>query len=287
LADVEGVAAPISIDAASAKVDGGHFQVRVLEGAIDDVPFRGDYRYEPSLARPHRFRLQIPELSAGQLEQLMAPVFERRRGFLARTLRLSGGSVPAWLARRRAGGSLEIGSFAVLGAQVENVRAQVLWDGAGIELSEIEGSWNGSSLWLAGNISLSTARPEYHFQWRLANHAWNGGRIDVDGVLRTSGSGAELLDMMQSEGTFTGRSITLQNESVRALSGCYDLTLDRGVPHLKLSGVQATLGQEYFSGDGGTQADGRIQMELAGARTLLRLTGSAWPFELDGLAQTR
>jgi hypothetical protein len=121
----------------------------------------------------------------------------------------------------------------------------------------------------------------------LANHAWNGGRIDVDGVLRTSGSGAELLDMMQSEGTFTGRSITLQNESVRALSGCYDLTLDRGVPHLKLSGVQATLGQEYFSGDGGTQADGRIQMELAGARTLLRLTGSAWPFELDGLAQTR
>jgi hypothetical protein len=269
------------------KVDGAQLHIAGLEAEVDELPIEGEYRYEPTLSRPHRFRLRVPELSAAQVEQLLAPAFNRRQSFIARTLRLSPGSVPAWLANRRAAGSLEIASFAMIGTHFENVRARVLWDGTDVELTDAEGRWNDSSVWLSGTISLAARIPEYRLHWRLANYAWNGGRIDIDGLMRTSGSGAGLLDGMQSEGTFTGRSITLQQESVRSLSGCYNLTLDRGLPRLKLSGVQATFGQEDFSGEGGTQADGRIHMELAGARSFLRLTGTTWPFELDGLAQTR
>jgi hypothetical protein len=281
LLDVQGIAGPVKVDSAVVAIDGHRLQVSNLNARAGDVAFTGEYAYEPSFARPHRFQLRVAELTGAQLEKLLAPALNRRQGFLARTLRMGQASLPGWLRDRRASGTVLVNAFDVAGMDLAGVRSRVVWDGSSVDLLDVEGRWKDSPVSLSGSVDLAAAGPVYALQWRVSNYGWNGGRVDLDGLLRTAGMGSELLNGMRAEGSFSGRSISLQNESFRAVSGCFAIVLDRGAPKLKLSGVSALYGQESLSGDGASQPDGLIQMELAGARSLVRLAGTAWPFELE------
>jgi hypothetical protein len=58
---------------------------------------------------------------------------------------------------------------------------------------------------------------------------------------------------------------------IRTASGNFQLSVARIGPQVRLSDVEASLGTERFTGDGSTQPDGRLHMELASASRTMRL----------------
>jgi hypothetical protein len=64
---------------------------------------------------------------------------------------------------------------------------------------------------------------------------------------------------------------------VREASGSYRVGASSGVPRLFLSNVQVLQGAETLVGQGASQADGHIVLELASGRKQVRLTGMLLP----------
>ena len=96
--------------------------------------------------------------------------------------------------------------------------------------------------------------------------------VDVEGSIETLGSGLELLLRLRGKGTFEARGVALSPDQViRTATGDFSVSVSRTGPQFRLSGVQASLGAEHFTGDGSTLADGRLQMELASANRTVRL----------------
>ncbi len=64
---------------------------------------------------------------------------------------------------------------------------------------------------------------------------------------------------------------------VREVSGSYSVGTSYGVPRLVLSNVQVLEGAETLVGQGASQPDGHIVLELASGRKQVRLTGMLLP----------
>jgi hypothetical protein len=110
----------------------------------------------------------------------------------------------------------------------------------------------------------------YKLEGRIRRFNWKNGFVDFEGVAETSGTGLQLLSRLRADGKFHARSLTLNAETaVGTASGEFDLALSRSGPQWKLTAVEAAMGSERFNGEGGTQADGRLLLDLASpARTM-------------------
>ena len=87
---------------------------------------------------------------------------------------------------------------------------------------------------------------------------------------------------MHSEGTFEGRQITLAPDAqVDAISGAYRIAPSSGIPRLVLSNLQVALGPDNLVGQGASQVDGRIVLELMSGRKPVHLTGMLLPVHPD------
>jgi hypothetical protein len=112
----------------------------------------------------------------------------------------------------------------------------------------------------------------------VENFDYRNGQLDIDGELETRGIGAALLLNLRSKGTFEGRGIMLAPDAeVREVSGSYRVGASYGVPRLLLSNVQVLQGAETLVGQGASQPDGHIVLELASGRKQVRLTGMLLP----------
>ena len=56
-------------------------------------------------------------------------------------------------------------------------------------------------------MSLRTARPFDKLAAKAKGLDWQGGKLDADGTLETSGTGSQLLANLKSEETFTGAAL--------------------------------------------------------------------------------
>jgi hypothetical protein len=68
---------------------------------------------------------------------------------------------------------------------------------------------------------------------------------------------------------------------VREVSGSYRVGSSYGVPRLLLSNVQVLQGAETLTGQGASQPDGHIVLELVSGRKQVRLTGMLLPVHPD------
>ena len=68
---------------------------------------------------------------------------------------------------------------------------------------------------------------------------------------------------------------------VREVSGAYTVGASYGVPRLLLSNLQVLQGAETLVGQGASQPDGHIVLELASGRKQVRLTGMLLPVHPD------
>jgi len=272
---VEGLSDPLRIQSASIKLNGARVSVTKLRGKAGDIAFTGEYRWEPGAARPHKFNLTIPEADAAELARLLAPSIERERGFLARTLRLAAAPLPEWLKKRRADGTISIGTLTAGDSSLSLNHARLLWDSGIVRLAGIDASWMSANLAgasLAGDLQadLNGAVPQYHFDGTLNGTPYKGGKLDFDGSLDAEGEGLALLDSLHAEGHLRARSIELSPDAdLTSASACFELQSTRW----KFGSVEVTQGGETYYGSGASQPDGKLVLDLVKGSRQLRLSG--------------
>jgi hypothetical protein len=275
--DVPGLASPVRLASAAVQMNSDDIQITRMRGRVGTVKFDGEYRYQPTAPHAHRLRLTIPELQVADLERLLLPSLRRSEGFLARAFRRDQ-PLPKWLEDRDADITLQVPGLLNGEEPIGELRAHAVWRGAAINVSSFE--WHTEDAHAAGKMSVSLARsePAYQLGGTLENFVYRGGQLDVDGQFETRGTGPELLLNLRSKGTFEGRGIVLAPDAeMRSVAGAYRLTTENGVPRLMLSNLQVTQGADTLVGQGASQPDGHLVLELTSGRRQVRLTGMLLP----------
>jgi hypothetical protein len=96
----------------------------------------------------------------------------------------------------------------------------------------------------------------------------------------------DLLLNVRSKGVFEARSLTvLPDYPFRAASGSYDFSMTESGPQITLMALEAAVGTEQFSGQGATQSDGNLQLDLVSSSRTMRLSGPLLPLRLQVSAE--
>ncbi|MCC6362474.1 MAG: AsmA family protein [Bryobacterales bacterium] len=277
--EIPGLASPVDIEAATGAILRNRLLLDSITGSAGEVAFQAVYRQEISGPRPNHFKVHIEEVDASDLEALFLPTL-KRGGFL-RSLSFRA-AMPQWLRDRHLGAEVVVDSLLSGDASLGSLRGLLLWDGPQVELNKA--AWTHEESSAAGSIHLrlSRAEPEYRITAEFRNLPWKGGVIDADGKVQTSGTGLALLRNITSTGRFTGRELTFSGQGdFASIGGAYELSVPRGVPLLKLSALEASSGDELFTGQGATENDGKLYVDLTSGKKKLRMAGTLWPFQLD------
>jgi hypothetical protein len=297
---VDGLADSVRIQSASVSAYAARVSVTRLKARAGTVEFTGDYRWDPDAASPHQFHLQVANADLPELARLWKPTLARGEGFLARTLRFGAAApAPDWLAQRQAQGTLTIQALTAGDYTLSAKTARVLWDGLAVTISGIEASLrddaqlkDGAQLrddaplkddaklddaTLAGDLrmDLSGPAPRFRFDGKLEDFAYKGGNLDFAGRIESAGLGLALLSNVHAEGSLRGRGILFSPEAeFRSVTGRFEMKMAQGGPHWKLSDLDLIQGGETYSGEGTTQPDGRLVLELASRGRQVRYTGT-------------
>jgi hypothetical protein len=267
---VDGLADPLRIQTAFVKLDGTRVIVNGLRAKAGDIALTGEYRWEPDALRPHKFHIAIAEADAAELERLMAPALVRERGFLARTLRLDAAPVPDWLKTRRADGTLSIDVLTVGESKVHVEHARLLWDKTQVRLVGISARIDQEIATGDLDINMAGNSPHYHFDGKVQDVPYKGGKLDLEGTFEADGAGLDLLESAHAEGQLRGRSVAFAPDAeFRTATACFEMQGSRW----KLSGVDVMVGTEAYSGTGSSQADGKLLLELTRGGRQVRYSG--------------
>ena len=278
-----GLAEPVEVQSAAAHIDGPRVMLDRIRAQAGKVAFQGEYQYAPQVARPHRLRIWIPEADAAELEDVLMPSLRRSRGLIARALSLGRTSLPDWLASRHLDATVQIGSLSLSGLEVRGIQAHLLWDVARAEFDDIRASLNGGRVTGALSVNLRASRPAYHLEARCSGVEWKSGKVDAEAVLESSGTGEELLANLHSTGAFMARGLEMDAvPDLESVSGEYDLVWAQPAPRLLFSELQLVSGHDTYTGQGATQADGRLVIQLASGSKEMRMSGTLAELKLEG-----
>ncbi len=281
---VDGLADPLRIQSASVKLNGARVAVTKLRAKAGQIAFTGDYHWEPTAIRPHKFNIAIEEADTAELVRLLAPALVRERGFLERTLRLDSAPAPDWLKGRRADGTISIGALTAgdLSVSVNPIGdnpARLLWDAGIARLIGIDGtvlSGNLAGAAVAGDLEVDLGidqkggAPRYHFDGKINDAPYKGGKLDLEGSFDAEGEGLQLIESAHAEGHLRARSIVFSSDAeFPAASACFEL---QGT-HWKLGSVEVTQGGETYFGSGASQADGKLVLDLVKGSRQVRFSG--------------
>jgi hypothetical protein len=277
---VDGLADPLRIQSASVKLSGERVAVTKLRAKAGEIAFTGDYHWEPDAVRPHKFNIVIEEADTAELARLLAPTLVRERGFLARTLRLDSAPAPDWLKSRRADGSISIGTLTGGEVSLNVNQARLLWDGEivrlmGVDATALGANFGGSAV--AGDLEVDLGvdqrgdAPHYHFDGKINDVPYKGGKLDFDGTFDASGGGLQLIETAHAEGHLRARSIVFAPDAEFPIaSACFEL---QGT-HWKLGSVEVTQGGEIYFGTGASQSDGKMVLDLMKGSRQVRFSGA-------------
>jgi len=88
--------------------------------------------------------------------------------------------------------------------------------------------------------------------------------VDFRGKISAEGNGPALWASIKAEGTLSGRSIAFSPDAeFRRATGHFQLNMTATGPRWKLSGLKLIQGNDSLSGEGATQADGRLVLDLS------------------------
>ena len=281
---VDGLADSLRIQSASVKLNGARVAVTRLRAKAGQIAFTGDYHWEPTAIRPHKFNIDIEEADTAELARLLAPTLVRERGFLARTLRLDSAPAPDWLKSRRADGTISIGTLTAgdwslsLNPMGGNP-ARLLWDSGIVRLIGIDAaalSANFAGTGVVGDLEVDlgvdqkNGAPHYHFDGKINDAPYKGGKLDFDGSFDAAGEGLQLIETAHAEGHLRARSIVFSSDAeFPTASACFEL---QGT-HWKLGSVEVTQGGEVYYGSGASQSDGKLVLDLMKGSRQVRFSG--------------
>jgi hypothetical protein len=260
----EAFSEPLHVIAADATIGGAGLSLKHVDLSIGGIAARGEYRYEALAARPHKFRITVPEASGPVLEKLLMPTL-RRGNFLTYAFNFGRVPQPDWLVNMRADGTIEASQLDVGGGRFSNLRARVIWNGMNVRLTGLESHFDDGAFQGTAAIHLAGRQPAYEVQGKLSGMAWRGGTVAADGMLSTSGTGTALLANMRAQGSFDGRNIE-SNDIVLAGPTVYDSvtgTFEWVFPRLRLPQLVMKSGAESFQGSGEMGDNGQLAVKVS------------------------
>jgi hypothetical protein len=276
-----GLAEPIAVESATAHLDGARVSLDHIHAQAGKIAMEGDYRYEPQMARPHRLHIRIPEADAEELERLLMPTLRHSRGLLARALSLGRTSLPEWLADRHVDAAVQIGLLH-LGTDAAALQTHLLWDASKAEFEDIRASLDGGRVTGVLSVNLRGNRPTYRLQARAKGVEWKSGKVDAETVLESSGTGLDLLARLRSTGTFVARGVEMDAlPDLESVSGTYGLAWAETGPILRFTDLQVVSGDDTYTGQGATQADGRLLFQLTSGSKEMHMRGTLAQLRLD------
>ncbi len=278
---VQGLAAPVEVEAARVSIQANRVQMDGLEGAVAGIGFTASYRQEMSKARPERLRITMEQASIAELERVFLPSLKRDGGFLGR-LALRNQAAPEWLRNRHVQAEVEIEDLRWDETPLGRLSAQVLWDGLQVDVEEIRWQREEARGKGAMRISLARGEPVYSGNMEFRNLAWRGGTVGGEASIETSGVGLALVRNAKASGKFQARAIEFSPGSdLFTVSGTYEYSTPRGTPVLRLQAIEAIANGEIYTGQGVTETDGKLLVELASGPKRTRITGQLWPFQIE------
>jgi hypothetical protein len=259
---VDGLAEPLLIQSTAVSLTGNRAIANRLKAKIGGIAFTGEYRWEPTATRPHKFRLKVEEADLPEINRLLAPTLVRQSGLLE-TLRIGATTMPDWLKDRRAEGTVSIDKLD-LGDRTAHVEsARVVWDQGRVRFEDVQGQFEESPVKGMLTVNLEGRQPQYHFRGEMDNVPYKGGLVDFDGTADGEGSGLQLVATGRAEGTFKARSVSFAPDAdFRTAAGRFELKNMAW----KLSNMELTQGTDSLTGSGASQPDGRLVLELVTAR---------------------
>lgn len=277
--EVPGLAQPLHIASATVGVQAGQIQLSRIHGQVGDIAIEGDYRRFLDAEQPDRARLTVNEVQLAQLESAFLPTLAREEGFLARTFRLRHAAVPDWLKERQVEGSIQIKNLLLGEIPLGNVRSRLIWNGIHLQFPGVEARLDDTHAAGRLTVSLAGPLPQYRFNGRVSSVDYRNGKLDLDGIFESAGVNEALVHNARSDGTFTARAIELAADTeVDEMSGEFHLEPGSLVPRLFLSKLQVIQGANILHGQGASQTDGRIVLDLTtSGRKQVRLTGMLLP----------
>lgn len=269
---VPGLADPLELASARAQINGARVDLDRMQGKAGDITFTGLYSYEPGMARPHRVRLHADAVDAAELEKTLLPTLRRNSGLIARALGRTG--LPDWLAARQADGTVQIDDLALAGTHLRNVRGHLVWEAGRVEVDGLQARMAGANVTGRLVIGLRGIRPSYHAALKLQGLSWESGKLDAEGTLDSSGTGAQLLANLTSQGFFVGSALDFGAPGPwRAVSGNYNLRWSPSAPRLHITSLSLRNAEETYTGSGATQDDGKMIILLTNGTREVRVTG--------------
>jgi len=259
--ELPGFSSPLRLVAAGVVLGSGG-SVRFLTARAEEIAFGGEYRFVGKGPRPHRLLLRAERADASRLGDLFAPVLRRRRGFLARTLRLSPPPAPGWLRNRRVEGRLEIAHLEAGGLQLDSVQTAFYWHGTHLELAGFRAVWRGAAVEGRLTAELGGATLSARGRFAIGGMDWNGGSLSLDAGF--AAQGAELMRpaSLLVEGAFSGKSLDLGGQSWERASGCFELALERGTARERLTCAELRRGEVIYYGYTTEAEGGRAELLL-------------------------
>ena len=121
-------------------------------------------------------------------------------------------------------------------------------------------------------VGLRGVQPAYRLTAKLRGLNWQSGKLDAEGTLETSGTGAQLLANLKTEATFTGLALDFGAAPPwRSISGSCTLAWS---PRLRVTDLSLNTGEdETYTGGGAAQEDGRLVILLNNGTREMRIAG--------------
>jgi hypothetical protein len=269
----------VQLSSAQAHIDGVNLGLDHIEAQAGKLAFTGRYQYDPAAARPHRINLQADTLDAADLEAEFLPALRRNTSLIARALRRA--TLPDWLRGRSAEGAVAVNDLTLAGEHFEHVRGHLIWDEARLEFDALQAGLGRAAITGKLAVNLRGDRPAYKLAARLKGWQWQSGNLDAQGTLETSGVGAQLLANLTSQGAISGAALDLGTPLTWRMSGSFTLACPQTSPKLRLTALNLRTGDESYTGQGGTQDNGRLVLLVSNGAREMRISGPPGKLKVD------
>jgi hypothetical protein len=175
-------------------------------------------------------------------------------------------------------GELDIAKCSVNQLPIGPLSTHFVWQGTSIQLAELKLKLPSGKLQGSGTIALSARLPRYRLTMKVDGYPWSGGLLKLAGNIDTSGMGLVALQHLEASGDFSAEGVTFPaGDPLTSISGRFTFAFNGVTPLLKLTKVQARQGDEDWTGEGGSNPDGKLLLDLANGERQVHLAADLTP----------
>jgi hypothetical protein len=243
---------------------------------VGGLAIHGEYHFNKHAKHYERLRIELPTLDLAKLQTALDPAL-RAQGIWAR-FRFGRRDIPAWMKALNLDADVTVDRFTAGDAAIGSLHTHLLWEGSGVQVTSLQLNSQNGQVRGHGSISLSGFTPLYRFTALASGFPWKGGLVGCEARLESKGLGTDAIQNLRANGRFTAADVDLSPaDTFQIASGLFTITFQQGWPNLQISQIQAGDGDDDWEGQGASQSDGRLILDLQRAGQQRRVVSTLDP----------